>query len=401
MTKWRFNLRRSKDLSMIGELTDASGKSLALAHNTPGSGNYTYPMSAQYSSIIQPYNTCISAERYNWRATRAMNLAGTPGQWWDWIWSGYTLPIDEDWTNDVMKISCVGWAQRLAVRMIRRDKTWTNSDDAPIFQDLLAEMNLAAIPYQDGSTYAVPTVAGSNPATPTWMAWGGTQPNYPGGTAYAARSPITIKKQKYQMVLPIWNEMSDIENGADWWVDPKTRLVYVYRKKCYPRNVVVAFRWGPNNLGQFSRNIAADQKCNFHITTGASDVTPGYYDGPIGLADQQVNGLIDGITQFSDITGASATDYLIANSAAEIALRSNGKVTYGVTPFAYVGDINRVPNGVPEPFVDYDPVWDEIQLQAVHKFRGNVPMGTVRCFGVNVNIDEENNEQLGQLQVAP
>lgn len=401
MTKWRYNLRYSKDLSMIGELTGASNKTLALAHNTPGSANWDYSMSDEFAAAIQPYNTCISAERYNWRATKALNLTGVPGQVWDWIWSGYVLPIDEDWPNDLMKVSCVGWAQRLAVRMIRRDKTYVSVDDATIFQDLLAEMNLANIPYNDGSTYPVPTVAGSNPATPTWMTWGGTQPNQgPGGaTAYATRqsfgAPISISKDKFQMVLPIWNELSNLEAGPDWWVDPKTRAVYIYRKKCTLRNEVLSYNWGPNNLAEFSRNIAADQKCNYHLTTGKTGVAPGYAHN---LADQAVNGLIDGLTQMTDI---GDTSVLIANSGAEIILRKDGRITYGVTPFNYVGDIDVPVNGVPEPFVDYDPVWDELNMQAVHPVRGTIPMGVVRCYGVNVNIDEQNNEHLGQLQIAP
>jgi hypothetical protein len=73
VTKWRFNLRQSKDLSLIGELTGASGKSLTLAHNTPGSANWDYSMSDELAKYIQPINTCISAERYNWRATLALN----------------------------------------------------------------------------------------------------------------------------------------------------------------------------------------------------------------------------------------------------------------------------------------------------------------------------------------
>jgi hypothetical protein len=403
MTKWRYNLRNSKDLSIIGELTEASGKSLTLAHNTPGSANWNYPMTGQWANLITAFSTCISAERYNWRASLALNQGGTPGQVWDWIWSGFVMPIDEDWTNNVMKVSCVGWAQRLAMRMIRRDITWTGVDDAKVLQDLLAEMNLAAIPYQDGSTYTVPTVAGSNPNTPTWMTWGGAQPNQgPGGaTAYIARTdaainaPITITKQRYQMVLPMWDELAQLESGLDWWVDPKTRTVYVYRKKCTVRNVVVAFKWGPNNLGLFSRNIAADQKANCHITTGQQGIAPGIADN---VADQAINGLIDGLTQLNDVNN---TNYLVANSGAEILLRQNGKITYGITPFAYVGDINRQPNSVPEPFVDYDPVWDELKLSAISPKRGNIDLQTVRCYGCTINIDEENNEQLGQLQVAP
>jgi hypothetical protein len=51
--------------------------------------------------------------------------------------------------------------------------------------------------------------------------------------------------------------------------------------------------------------------------------------------------------------------------------------------------------------VDYDPVWDELKLSAISPKRGNIDLQTVRCYGCTINIDEENNEQLGQLQVAP
>jgi hypothetical protein len=397
MTKWRFNLRNSRDLSLIGELTAASGKSLSLAHNAAGSSSWDYPMTRELSPYIQAYNTCMSAERYNWRATQAMNLGGTPGQVWDWIWSGYVLPIKEDWTSDMMSVQCVGWMQRLNVRMLRRDKAYTNSDDAPIIQDLLAEMNLTSAPQPDGTTYPVPVVAGSSPATPTWMGWGGTLPNQGvgGATAYVPRASITLNKTKYQMVMPIIDEITGFENGCDWKLDPKTRLLYIYRKRCTVRDQVLAFRWGPNNLGQFSRDIAADQKANYWLTTGSQGVQSGMMDD---TADQSVNGLIEGLSQWTD---QNNTGNLILNSGAEILMRKNGRITYGITPFYYVGDINRTPNSVPEPFVDYDPTCDELKLSAYHPMRGKISLNTVRCFGCTVSIDEENNEQLSQLQVAP
>lgn len=401
MSKWRFNLRQSKDLSLIGELSKAAGKSLTLAHNTPGAANFDYPMSADYSSIIQPFNTCISAEMYDWRATLAMHQAGTPGEVWRWIWSGFVLPIDEDWTSDRMRVACVGWAERFKMRELRRDKTWPPSDDAVILQDLLAEMNLTAFP--DGSNYPVPVVVGSNPATPTWVAWGGTVPNEgPGGaTAYVPRTdpqinaPISLTKTKSQFVMPIFDEVTGIEAGCDWWVHPQTRLMYVYRKRCTVRDVVVAFKWGPNNLQQFTRNIAADQKANYVLVTGATGIVPAYMDDK---ADQAINGLIESHTSWTD---AKNTEVLLAEAGAQIILRKDGKITYGITPFVYAGDIGAPPTSVPEPFIDYDPVGDEFKLTAIHQQRGTIMLQTVRSFGVSVSIDDEGNGTLGALQVAP
>lgn len=398
MTKWRVNIRKSADLSLIGEL-QANNRQLTLSHNTPGSCQWDYDMLGDFAASIQPYNTCVSWERYNWRSTLAWRNAGHAGEIYDWIWSGFVLPIKEDWPTDKMSVQCVGWGQRYAKRIIRRDKTYaSNSDDGAIFQDLVGEMNLTTAP--DG--YVVPVPAGSNPSTPTWIAWGGMVPNEgPGGaTAYVSRpsigAGIAYSKTKYQPVLPIFDELSGVEFGCDWWVHPLSRLFYVYRKRCTSRSdVIVAYKWGPNNIGKFSRDIDANEKANYVLTTGASTTTPQYADN---TTDQATNGLIESVTQLSEVTN---NQVLLENSGAEIILRANGKISYGITPFQYVGDIGLDQNSVPEPFVDYDPIGDEFQIAAVHPVRGTIMGETVRSFAANVALSDTGDEQIGQLQVAP
>lgn len=396
MSRWRFNLRQSRDLSLIGELTGAGGKTLTLAHNSPGNASFDYSMSDQYSAILQPYKTAISVEQFNWRKTLARNQAGIPGESWDWIWSGYVLPIDEDWTGDRMKISCVGWAQRLANRMLHADQVYTTLDDGEIIRRLVNYANAPTVAYADGSTYPVPTVAGSDPPTPTWIRSVAFVSNEgPGGpTAYVPRTPITITKQKFQYILPILDELTGVENGCDWWVHPQTRDLIVYRKRCTVRNIVVAFKWGPNNLGQFSRNIAADQKANYVLLTGANGISA-MADNPDDMAE---NGMIESLTQWTD---CNSTEVLLAEAGAQILMKENGRITYGITPFYYAGGIGKPPTAVPEPFVDYDPVGDEFKLTAIHPHRGNIMLQTVRSYGVTVSIDDQNNATLGQLTVAP
>ena len=69
-------------------------------------------------------------------------------------------------------------------------------DDGAIIQDLLAEVNLNPSP-GDGP-YPVPIPAGSNPNTPTWMTWGGTQPNEGVGGATAYKSSLTSRGRAAQ-----------------------------------------------------------------------------------------------------------------------------------------------------------------------------------------------------------
>lgn len=400
MAQWRVVLRNSNDLSKIGELTQARSRRLDLLLDKPGTGGFNYPMSSQYAELIVPYSTAVSYERYNWRATLAWQLSGNRGRIWDWIWSGYINPLKETWHEDFMDVSVAGWAQRYAKRFIRRQKLWTASDDSAIIQDLVAEMNLTTTPESTPATYAVP--AGSNPNKLTWMDWGGTVPNEgPGGaTAYVSRaatsSQITLNKQRYTKVLPIFDEVSQIENGCDWWVHPKTRLMYCYRKRCTDRpNVVIAFKKGPANLQGFERNIDAEQQANYFVTTGNASATPGAAQD---LTSAATIGLLEESASWSD---QGDTGILMKNSGAEIIVRANGKISYAIQPFPYVGDIGVLPNSVPEPFVDYDPVGDQVRVSARHAKRGNISRGTVRSFGISISIDDDGNENVGSLILAP
>src|SRR4051794_26971866 len=121
MAKWRFTLGNNNDLSKIGLLGKASSKKVALVLNKAGSLTFCYPMSEPYAERIGPYATALTAERYNWRATKTMNAAGTRGEIWDWIFGGFVQPINETWHEDMMQVSCLGWAERLNKRILRRD----------------------------------------------------------------------------------------------------------------------------------------------------------------------------------------------------------------------------------------------------------------------------------------
>lgn len=381
---WKFILINSKDMSHIGELSQARGKKLDIVLNKPGSASFSYPMDAPYAELIQPYKVGIKAMRWNRDASAAAGHAV-----WDTFWSGYVLPIDESATNNSMNVSCVGWQQRLGKRMLRRQKIYNNQDDGAIVQDLLAEMNLTAAP--DG--YTVPIVAGSNPNTPTWLTWGGTQPNEGAGGA-TAYVPATRNKTMpiYANTLTQIDELVNIENGGDLICDPLTRAITWHRK--YRRvkdNVVLGFKWGPHNVSDFGRNIEADAQVNYVVCTGAPGVTPQYAHN---VAQQADIGLIEESLAVSDMRDVGM---LLAYAGAEIIVRAGGHITYAVTPFSVKPDRQ---GNVPEPFVDYRP-GDQVRLTAIHPPRVDIRGQAIRVFGMSITIDEQGLARLGALQVAP
>lgn len=381
---WKFILVNSNDLSQIGELSQARDRKLQLVINKPGQATFTYPMNVDYSADIQPYKTGIKAMRWN---RISSFIAGRAV--WDCIWSGYVLPINETVDANRMSISCVGWLQRLAKRFVRRDMIFTNVDDGEIVRLLLAEMNLAVAP--DG--YNVPTPTGSVPNTPTWLTWGGTQPDQGAGgaTAYVvANRSKTV--QKYTYVLPMIEELNTVENGGDIVVNPLTREITWHRR--YRRvmdDVVLGFQWGPQNVQGFGRNIEADAQVNYFLATGAPATIPQYAEDRTQMNEI---GLIEETAALSDVVD---NNILLTYAGAEIIVRSNGHITYSVQPFPVPYDRD---SGIPEPFREYR-LGDQGRLTAVHAPRIDVRGQAVRVFGMDVDISNEGKESLGPLQVAP
>lgn len=389
---WKFILVNSNDLSHIGELSQAHGKKLELVLNKPGAASFTYPMDADYSALIQPFKTGIKAMRWDRKASAAAGKAV-----WNCMWSGYVLPIDESCTDNRMTISCVGWLARLGRRMLRRQKIYSAFDDGAIVQDLLADMNLTTAP----DSYPVPVPTGSSPATPTWLTWGGTQPNegVGGATAYVALTdpsmgpaPRDKTVEKYSAVLPVIEELSQIENGGDINVDPLTRAVTWHRR--YRRvkdDVTFGFQWGPQNVRAFNRNIETDAQINYIVATGAAGTTPQYAHD---VAQQSEIGLLEESVPLSDVKD---NDVLLAYAGAEQIIRANGHITYTVQPFPLPYDRQ---GNVPEAFIDYR-VGDQVRLTSVHPPRVNIRGQAIRIFGISIDIDDNGVATLGPLQVAP
>jgi|SRR5580765_231862 len=385
---YKFILVNSKDMSHIGELGQAHDKKCDIIFNKPGSAGFTYPMNADYASLIQPYKTGIKVMRFNKALSDAAKYSI-----WDTLWSGYVLPIDEDVTNNKMTVSCVGWLQRLAKRFLRRDKQYVNVDDAVIVQNLIDEANLLLTP--ETVPYAVPVVAGSSPNTPTWLSWGGTMPNEgPGGaTAYvAAPTPRSKTYTKYTYILSAIEEMMNIESGGDIVVDPLTRAVTWHRK--YRRvkdDVVFGFEWGPKNVSAFGRNIEADSQVNYLVATGAPGTFPQFAENKAQMSEI---GLIEETAALSDIRD---NNVLLAYAGGEILVRAPGKITYSVTPFSYNPSEY---GGVPEPFVTFR-VGDQVRLTAVHPPRVDIRGQAIRIFGMSLSISDSGVGTLSALQVAP
>lgn len=406
--RWRFTLIDSRDMTRVGELRKASNRKCDVILDKPGAGGFDYNMQERYASDIVPYQTGILAERYNWRATLARWVAGQRGAVWDKIWSGYVLPISENITDNKMSVSCVGWQTRFGKRIIRRDFNWNDIDDAEIIGAIINEINgltdvggtvhpidAHTADMSDGYTLRWPVT--SDPNTPTWVQWGGTAPNEGTGGATAYVEALRkFKAQRWQFAQPYIDSLVSLENGCDLHLDPATRILTAHRR--YERvksNVVLSLGFGPRNMATFGRDIDANEQINYFLAQGEAGVVPQY------AHDTDSMDLIGPIEETAQISGAGSHDVgvLLAYAGAEVLIKAQGHITYGITPFPY----NPNKKSVPEPFVDYRE-GDTVSVVAKHLPRVNIvsPNNKARVFGFNVTIDDTGgNEKIGALQLAP
>lgn len=382
-------------MTNIGELTQARNRSLSIILNRAGSLNFTIPMDDELGQLIYPLTSAVKAYRL-----------GTTG--WRMIWSGYVNTIDEDPTNNRMTVNCKGWFGRLEKRILRSNKTYTDTDDGDIILDLLQEVNGSPVSpdyefntrtfsYTASDTFVVrwPTTT-RGPNTPTYIKRTTTSklPNEGSGgaTAYvAARRTMTYAR--YQTV--VWQaieQLTELENGCDVWIDPETRILYIYRKKqrILP-SVVFSFQWGPGNIAQFGRQLDGETVVNYFLAIGGASTTPAYQADTTSM---DLYGPIEEIATLGDLTGSNANNVLQAYAAGEVAIRSLPRQLHSITPFQHTDG-----GPVPEPFVDYG-IGDQVAFIAKHGRRININQ-QVRIFGLNISIDEEGNEKISSMQIYP
>lgn len=408
---WRFVLRNSFNMSKIDQLGIMSDPSLQVILDTPGQAGFTYPLDDPLAKQIVPYKTCITTERYNWRETQAKRNAGLYGDVWDTIWSGYVLPLNEDWAQGKTTVSCVGWKTRFNKRINRRKFQYQDLDDGDLILRMLQHLNnlddtavaekpagVSSAVMADG--YKIYWPVGSSPNTSTWMKYGGMQPNegVGGATAYVpltdpsmGPAPRDLTLDLYQQIGPQIDNLVNLENGCDVVVDPITRAVTVHRQ--YARHleddVVIGFQWGPANASSFTRQIDADQKVNYLLAQGDPTVLAQYADD---IDDMKAVGPIEEVQSLGTILD---TRTLLAYAGAEIIVRKDGVITYGITPMPYTPN-----SGVPEPFVEYRE-GDFVKGGANYPGYGLISDQSIRVFGFNVSFDNNMNEQIGQLELAP
>lgn len=337
MSDYVFELVSSSDLTKIGELTRARGRSLSLTLNRAGSLDFTLPLADPFSPNISEIDTCVVIRRLN-----------------QVVWSGPVWTVSES-TPDTLSVGCVGWAQTLEKRVSKY--TWGNplpyvsTDAGAIALDLLTRSNADNI---TGPNYVIP------------------------GTAQTTQS----RTQSYQPFSNILNEiqaLSDLESGYDFLVDPGTRRLNIYESIGEPESEAY-FEYGSSAFS-VSRQCDASRVANRIIVYSSI----GYVTADDVTSQSQYGVMEEAIS----LSGVTDTTILTAFANAELAVRG--------LPLRFHSFVPSPSPSTPRIFRDFD-VGDTVYISS-RRGRLSITKQAVRLFGVTVAWpDDSSEERLVQVQ---
>lgn len=391
--QYKFELADSGTFRNIGELDQARGRNLKLTHNKAGAAGFNIPMNDDLGFQIYPIKHMIKVKR-----------KGSNGVW-DTLWSGPVWTVDDDVPGNKINVTAVGWLQMLEKRILRADTNHFLIPDADIIFDFLNKANQNPItydPYFPGG-YAYDVIPGG--PSPSLLTVGSKI-----GPTFQQR---TINYTRGVQMLSEIARLCDVESGCDIWVDPSRweRPLHCYTRRMNDRTKVqFGYNTGAGNLSGFGRNFDPTTIVNFMFAAGAAIVTPAVADTrtftnpttnppKLGENSQKSYGLFEETATLSDVTDPGV---LSTYAGGEVLIRSVPRVTYSLSPFPWTQETDHIP----EPFIDYT-VGDKVYFSAKSdpneqgQRRIDIRRQAVRIFEMNVNIDDNGNENLGQLGVSP
>ena len=348
LSEYRFELAKSSDLSRIGELTQARGRSLQLALNKAGAFSCTLPLDDQLTDAVAEVETCIIV---------------TCDQ--EEIWSGPIWSINETVAAGTasLQIGAVGWLQTLDKRVVRptwnnaQPITYTDQDAGVIAFDLLARTN------NDATLVSAPNFLFPGRADPTQLR--------------------TRTYQPWSGILSALNELTDIESGFDMLVDPVTRELNIYAMIGTVKDIIFEF---PGDVTSVNRATDSGRITNYFTAYSQAP--------PQSVADFESISRLGLFEEAQSLSDVFDVEILRAFAAGEILVKAR--------PLRIV-TFQPIPESVERPYAprvfrDYT-IGDTIMLTANHG-RVRFARQYLRIFSFTVNFPETGGAAVGDIQTV-
>ena len=340
---WRYILARSSDRGVIGELRHSHDRTLAVDLNKSGSAGFWVPTKDELSRLIVPWSTCILAQ-YN-----------------DTIeWSGPVITRSTSLAQGKATVSAVGWFERL-MHLNVQDLTLTfDGYDAGVIVSNLLDVAHAQDP-------ALPITFGTNELT----------------------QHRTITYQRGQSIGQAIIDLTELEAGFDWEIDPVTLELNIFAKRGQDRKNC---KWTYIDDGISKKGNLQDVVELLDGSVLVNDIRPQGkfgYGSAIDVVSQATYGVFQENPSLSNVVDNNILD---AYANAEIVYRSNPRVTYTLSPKS------NSDSEVPKLFVDFD-IGDTTYLTARKDYM-NVADQAERIFGVSLAIADNGSMTINNLQTT-
>jgi hypothetical protein len=270
-----------------------------------------------------------------------------------------------------MQFSCVGWLEHAQKRILWSTLDYSNGG--------------AGTPSDTIAFGLINTINAQDPAHPLLIKPGSVTGTMPVRNRYYAYPGVNGAAPT--ILGPALQELSDIEAGFDYEVDPVTRAVNLYAWDSYAdrTDIRMGYNTGAKDLKNVTWQEDASKTCNFMgiVSLGA----PVFVDDPTSM-DKYGN-----YEEYNSLSNANQ-NILQPYGVAELVIRSRPLVTYTLTPSPRTA--NR---GGPSLFDDFN-IGDKVYWSA-KKDHVTIIGQAIRVFGATVSLDDNDNETVGALQTSP
>lgn len=344
---WEFFVGDSATMERVGALRNAHDRSLEVDLNKSGSASGWSPMTDPIVPFVYPWSTCLIVN-YNSPERESFTF-----------WSGPFNSRSTDMAGNKVSFTAVGWFERL-MHLNLQDVTLAFNDYAGNIVAALLEKARELDP-------RVPITLGVCELTEL------------------RRITYSLDQSIGQAII----DLSNLEDGFDWYVDPVDRTLNIVARRGL---VLPSCRWTFIADGRGENSNLANCVESVDGSTLANDVRA-RGAGSSGLEDDAASQATYGVfmesVSLSDVVDVTILE---AYAGAEVAYRAQPRTTYTLTPKPSTN------TRVPRLFRDFD-VGDTTFLTARREFIvvNNLP---TRVFGVSLGISDVGTETITNLQIT-
>jgi hypothetical protein len=348
--RYELQLLDASDMSLIGDISELTGKNLDLVYNGAGAMKVNMPMTHEFAGEALGAQAALRVKR------NGVSL-----------WSGPIWGRQGDFFTNRIEITAVGWLETLDSRVLDTVEVYQEKTDAYIANDLITKFNL------------------QDPASPLWVS------NGVNTGSFQLRDKRYEKGQKLATAL---KDLSRMEAGFDIFIHPDTRAMNLRAWNLYVDRTESIF----DSLkgATFTEDVSRFR--NRLKVSGAAGTTTAIADD---IASQAFYGIFEDQVSLSDVKDNMI---LAAYANAEIAVQRrpdiNGlgivcarpPLTYNILPMA------------DQDYVEVPGIFDEWQLGdkiyfTVSKGGYGFEKQAIRPFSVSLDLD--NGEKITSISLQP